>query len=205
MTKKLLNPRGYLSWTQVDMFMRSPERYIRQYVHGAAGFENSGMTFGKRMSDALEKGAEEGDALMEAVVALLPRYAKPEHEIRVDFKTLHGVVVLLGKLDTFGMDPIRFREYKSGRVPWTQARANKHRQLLHYAALIYLFYGKLPTEVWLDWVETEETDGEVRFTGRILSFKVEITLLDVLGYLSVVSRVAKEIDAAYRAEIDKLT
>lgn len=205
MVKKLLNPRGYLSWTQVDMWMRSPDRYIRQYVHGAAGFENSGMTFGKGMSDALEKGAEDGDALMEAVVALLPRYAKPEHEIVVDLKTPKGVVVLLGKLDTFDPKTLKMREYKSGRVAWTQARADRHRQLLHYAALIYLKHGRIPPEAWLDWVETEETDGEVRFTGTIRSFKVEITMRDVLEYLADVSRVAREIDEAYRKELDKLT
>lgn len=205
MEKKLLSPRGYLSWTQVDMWTRSPDRYVRQYIHGAAGFENSGMAFGKGMSEALENGADSGDALMEAVVALLPRYAKAEHEIRVELKTPYGIVILLGKLDTFDPKPIRFREYKSGRVPWTQARANRHRQLLHYAALIYLKHGKIPTEAWLDWVETEETDGEVRFTGTIKSFKVEIGMRDVLEYLADVSRVAREIDEAYRKEIDKLT
>lgn len=204
MTKKLLNPRGYLSWTQVDMWERSPERYVRQYIHGAAGFENSGMTFGKGMSEALENGTDGSDPLMEAVVALLPRYAKPEHEIVADLKTPQGVVVLLGKLDTFDPRPIRFREYKSGRVPWTQARANRHRQLLHYASLIYLKHGQIPTEAWLDWVETEEVDGEVRFTGTIKSFKVEIGMRDVLEYLADVSRVAREIDEAYRREIDKL-
>lgn len=204
MEKKLLNPRGYLSWTQVDMWMRSPDRYIRQYVHGASGFENSGMTFGKQASEALE-GAETDDTAMEALVALLPHYAKREHEIRATMTTEAGAVVLLGKLDTFGMDPIRFREYKTGRVAWTQAKADRHKQLLHYAALIYLFFGKLPTEVWLDWAETVEEDGVVRLTGRIVSFKVEITLLAVLGYLAVVTRVAKEIDAAYREEMKKLT
>ena len=204
MEKKLLNPRGYLSWTQVDMWMRSPDRYIRQYVHGASGFENSGMTFGKQASEALE-GAETDDTAMEALVALLPHYAKREHEIKATMTTESGAVVLLGKLDTFGMDPIRFREYKTGRVAWTQAKADRHKQLLHYAALIYLFFGKLPTEVWLDWAETVEEDGVVRLTGRIVSFKVEITLLAVLGYLAVVTRVAKEIDAAYREEMKKLT
>ena len=203
MEKKLLNPRGYLSWTQVDMWMRSPDRYIRQYVHGAAGFENSGMTFGKEASEALE-GAETDDAAMEALVAILPHYAKREHEIRATLATPEGDVVLLGKLDTFGMDPIRFREYKTGRVAWTQAKADRHKQLRHYAALIYLFFGRLPSEAWLDWAETVEEDGVVRLTGRIVSFKVEITLLDVLGYLSVVSRVAREIDEAYRKELDKL-
>lgn len=203
--KKLLNPRGYLSWTQVDMWERSPERYIRQYVHGAAGFENSGMTFGKEVSQALENGAESDDTLMEALVAILPRYQLPEHEIRAILKTPYGNVELLGKLDTFGRDPIRFREYKTGRVPWTQAKANKHRQLLHYAALVYLLHGKLPTEVWLDWAETEEVDGEVRLTGKILSFHVKIDLRDVLEYLADVCRVAREIDEMYRKEIDKLT
>lgn len=204
--KKLLNPRGYLSWTQVDMWLRSPDRYARRYFMGEEDFQNDAMELGKRTSTALESGEETGDALLDAVVALLPAYERREHEIRVPFKTTKGTVDLLGKLDTFGAEPPRFREYKTGRVPWTQARAEKHRQLHHYAALIWLFHGKLPSEVWLDWAETErDEEGFLRFTGNLKSFHVELGLQDVLEYLSLVSRVAREIDAAYRKQIAALT
>lgn len=203
MKKKLLNPRGYLSWTQIDMWLRSPDRYVRRYMHGEEERANSAMEFGKRTSDALESGAETGDLLLDTVVKLLPHYEKREHEIRVPFETPDGTVDLLGKLDTFGMKQgPRFREYKTGRVPWTQTKANKHRQLHHYDALIYLKHRKLATEVWLDWAETEwREDGELGFTGKMLAFHVELGMKDVLEYLSIAARAAREIDQRYRAEL----
>ena len=187
------------------MWLRSPERYVRQYIHGAGGFTNSGMEYGSKISRALESGQDDGDGMVEALLALLPRYSLSEHEIRVPYKTQHGTVELLGRLDTFDPKAVRFREYKTGRVAWTQAKAEKHKQLPHYAAMVWLFHGKLPTEIWLDWVETEEVDGEVKMTGRIESFRVKLGMGEILQHLALVSRVAKQIDAAYRAEMSKLT
>lgn len=204
--KPLLNPRGYLSYTQIELWRKDPKRYIRQYIHGESGFENAGMRFGKRTSDALENGADGDDLLMEAAVALIPAYAKREHEIRATLKDKDGrSVVLLGKLDTFDPKTPRFREYKTGKVPWTQARANKHWQLPFYAALIMLDCGKIPKDTYLDWIETEYTDYGVQFTGNIKSYRVEIDMLRVLDTLAVAMKAAREIDAAYRAEMKTLS
>lgn len=210
MAKKLLNPRGYLSWTQVDLWMKSQDAYKRRYFYGEDAPENAAMAFGKRTAEALETGAASGDDLIDAVATLLTRYQRSEHEIRATLKTPAGDVVLLGVLDTFDPKAPRFREYKTGRVKWTQSRARRHKQLLHYASLVYLFHGKLPTEVWLDWAETEMGELEdgsigVRFTGNLQSFKVEVGLKDVLEYLALAGRVAREVDEAYRAEISKLS
>jgi len=204
--KQLINPRGYLSWTQVDMWCRSPERYVRQYMLGGANtLNNSGLAYGKRTSEALESGDTDGDELMDGVVSLLPRYKEREYEIKETLQTQHGDVVLLGKLDTFHWPkPIKFREYKTGRTKWTETKAVNHKQLHHYQTLCYLKYRSL-AEIHLDWAETEEVDGEVRFTGHIQSFEVEITLQDVLEYMALVSRVAKEIDERYRKELKNLT
>lgn len=204
-TTKLLNPRGYLSWTQVDMWLKSPDRYTSNYILGKGyDLNNSGLRFGKTASEALE-GGETTDVAMEALVALLPRYSKREHEIRATFRTSKGDVDLLGLLDTYDPKGLRFREYKTGRIKWAQGRADRHRQLHHYAALIYLKEGRLPAEIWLDWAETVEEEGEVRLTGNIQSFHVELRLQDVLQYLSLVSKVARQIDVEYRKQLKNLT
>lgn len=204
MAKKLLNPRGYLSWTQVDMWLRSPDRYISNYMLGQGmDLNNSGLRFGKTASEALE-GGETADEAMVALVALLPHYSKREHEIRATLKTPKGEVVLLGKLDTYDPKQPRFREYKTGRVKWTQAKADKYKQIPHYGALIYLEQAKIP-DAWLDWAETEEVDGEVRLTGNIQSFHVKLTTQSILEYLALASRVAQEIDTEYRKQLKKLT
>lgn len=202
--KKLLLPRGYLSWTQVDMWLRSPERYARRYFENEDGYENEAMAYGKRTSEALEKGGETGDDIMDAVVALLPKYDVAEHQIEAPWETPKGIFTLLGKLDTFGTEPPRFREYKTGIVPWTRRKAEKHRQLHHYAALIWLFHKKLPSDAWLDWAQTERTPEGIQFTGKIESFRVEIGTKEVLEYLALAGRVAQEIDEAYRSYLAKM-
>lgn len=201
--RKLLNPRGYLSWTQVDMWLKSPVRYGRRYFDNQDDFENDAMRLGKATSEALESGDSDGDEVMSAVLSLLPAYDKPEHEIKTPFDTPYGEVVLLGKLDTW--KPGKFREYKTGLVPWTQARAEKHKQMIHYGTLMYLTERKVP-EAHLDWIQTErDANGELRFTGHMQAFEVKLTLKGVVEYMALVSRVAKEIDEEYRKRLKALT
>lgn len=204
--KKLLNQRGYLSWTQIDMWHRSPQRYIEKYIKGGGReITNSGMEYGKVTSTALETGDYGDDELLKAVGSILPRYDSPEHELKVEMDTNHGKVTLLGKLDSFDTKTKSFREYKTGRVKWTQEKANKHKQLHHYASLIWMLYGKMPPEIHLDWIETEEVDGEVRFTGKILSFPVKLRLGDVIEYMAIATKAAHQIDAEYRKYLKTLT
>lgn len=203
---KLLNPRGYLSWTQIDMWRRSRQRYIDKYMLGdGKDIINSGLEYGKVTSDALETGETTGDELLDAVVALLPRYSEREHEIRVQMRTNGHTFDLLGKMDTFDPKGLRFREYKTGRVKWTQSKAQAHKQMHHYATMINLKHGQLPTEAWLDWAETEEVDGVVGFTGHIESFHVKLGMTEVLEYMALAGKVAREIDEEYRKQLKNLS
>ncbi len=205
MAKKLLNPRGYLSWTQVDMWRRNRQRYISKYMLGdGRDITNSAMEFGKRASEALENGEDGTDHAMEALVAFLPHYQERERELRVTLRPKNRAVDFLGKLDTFNPASLAFREYKTGRVPWTQAKAEKHMQLHHYAMLIYAQYGKVPPRVHLDWAETELDGGQVRLTGRIESYEVKIDLSDVLQYMATAFRAAEEIDAEFKKQLKSL-
>lgn len=217
--KKLLSPRGYLSWTQISMWQRTPLRYTQKYMlNEDIEFKNSGIEYGKKTSEALETGDYGDDDLLRAVGSLLPRYSSSEHELKVTMETSNGAVPLLGKLDTFDPPTWSFREYKTGRVPWNQSKAQKHKQLLHYTTMIWLIVGKIPPEVHLDWIETEEVlkkykdeDGHyyskkvVQFTGRIESYPVKYKLGDVIEYMSIVGKVAREIDAEYRKHLKSLT
>ena len=203
---KLLTPRGYLSPTQVDMWLNNRDRYIANYMLGEdRRLSNSGLTFGSKASQALQDGDGGGDAAMAALVALMPRYGASEHEIRATMRTRGDEVDLLGRLDTFDPATCNFDEYKTGRWKWTQEKAQKSNQMRHYATLIYLKHGKLPEKCRLHWACTEEVDGEVRLTGDIRTFRVVITLGTVLEYMALAGRVAREIDAEYRAQMKRLT
>ncbi len=201
--KMLLNPRGYISWSQADLWLRNPERYVAQYMHGEADVQNERMHFGSLVATAIETGKSTGDIVIDTLAATIPRYKKSEHEIKATLSTDEGDVVLLGKLDTFCPDTLSFREYKTGTTKWTAGMAQKHKQIDHYSTLIYLKHRKLPAKIHLDHAQTVMSAGEVSLTGKLTSFEVKKSLSDVLQYMAIASRVAKEIDKRYREEIKK--
>lgn len=204
--KELLNPRGYLSATAVEIWITNPAKYEAKYFRGENDdFENDFMGFGKKIADAVESGEKTGDEVTDMVISSMPKYSKMEEEIKVPFKTKYGYVQLLGKLDTFEDKPVlHFRETKTGSRPWTKHRAQTSRQVLHYDLLIYLKYGVLAKERHLDWYETEREGDQIRFTGLIERFEVSRRLADLLSYMAVVSRVSKEIDIAYRKYLEQI-
>lgn len=204
--KELINPRGYLSATQVEMWITNPAKYKEQYFEGKQDESESDFRdFGKKVAEALESGGKTGDEISDMVIASIVRYEKTEHEICIPLKTKHGYVKLLGKFDTFEEKPVlHFREYKTGAKPWTGLRAQKHRQLLHYDTIIHLKYGMLAKDRYLDWFETERAGDIIRFTGKVCHFQVNRRFADILQYMALVTKVAKEIDTAYRKYLDQI-
>ena len=201
---RLILPRGYLSWTQVSLWKANPDKYVAHYIYGEASHTNDGMDFGSRAAKALETGEVDDDEMINTLVTLLSKYEVMEHEIEVDFKTPHGSFTLLGKLDTFDPKTLMFREYKTGRTPWTLGKARKHGQILQYCAMIYLKYGKLPPMAHLDWAQTAYGPEGVYLTGEIKTFLVTKTLREVLMYLSEVSVIAYQIHKRYAEELKKI-
>lgn len=207
MKKKLLNPRGYISPTQVDMWLRSRERYIRNYFEGEQDQGNVYTEYGSRVAKAQEDGGDsEGDVLIDTFIAMLPeKYPHREYTMRVPFETKHGTVELLGRMDQWHDELLAFRDTKTGTKPWTIAKAQKSVQMRHYSSMIYLKHGKLPSEAWIDWGETSfDSEGNLALTGRVEALQVKHSLADVLEYLALVTRVAVEIDAAYRDYLKKM-
>lgn len=203
--RKLQNPRGYISWTQKDMWDKSPDRYIEQYMYGEKSFTNSGMEFGSRVGHALETGEQDEDETVNMLASMLPRYSIMEHPIEVNLRTPIGWVTLMGKLDTFEEEILAFDEYKTGVTPWTASKVRKHGQMGFYSALVYLKYGKIPSKARLHWAQTEKDwDGQIHLTGGIQTFEATKTMREVLMYLADISRVAVEIDRRYRDEIKKI-
>jgi len=199
MKKKIIQtPRGYLSFSQITLWMSNRDRYKKLYFDSddSARFSNSGMEFGGLVADALENQTETNDLLTDIAIELLPKYDVRDQEIRVSMKTKDGWIDIVGKPDSLDSETKNFYEFKTGKVPWTQAKAEKHLQLKMYALLVYLKYGVRVDHTELIWMETHtDVDGRVQPTGRIERFKVKITLKDILETMSLISKVAKEIEA----------
>jgi hypothetical protein len=200
MTKVIQLPKEYLSCSQIALWQSDKERYKRIYFDGREEMRvnNAGMEYGKIVASALEVGADTGDLLTDTAMGLLIKYDIADKEIRTVLKTLDGEIGVLGRPDTLDSKTHAFREYKTGKTKWTQNKAQKHFQLKFYQMLIYLHYGTVLNEAYLDWIETERTpEGVTRPTGRVESFKVSLSYNDIMETMALTSKVAKEIETEW--------
>lgn len=174
------SPRPHLSWSQIQLFERSPELYAQKYLFGKDEEKSEAMRLGKRLSEVLEIQAKTGDDALDNLITLFPHYPEREYEI---VSQLDGVEVpLFGVLDGFDPESLRIGENKSGKL-WTQEMVDESGQLKMYALLVWLKYGKMPGAILLHWAPTQyNDDGELKFVGEIKSFEANITLKDVLTF-----------------------
>ena len=173
---KSKTPRNYLSWSQLSLWERSPELYRRIYLEGIKQPENQYIRLGSALADRLETGIETNDEMIEHLALFMPKYPKVEFEIKANWE---GISVL-GKLDGFDKGHRIIGEYKTGKS-WSQSMVNKSDQLTFYALLVWLKYGKLPSEIRLHWAKTEiDEDGKLRINGEIKTFKTIRTLSDII-------------------------
>lgn len=208
MTKKHIQlPKDYLSYSQMMLWVNSPEKYKQIYFdqRDELRTSNRGQEYGKVVADALENGIETGDLLTDAAMLMLPKYDIADKEIVAELVTKAGIIPLLGKPDSMDSKTKRFIEFKTGngRNPWTRSKAQNHPQMRFYAMVIYLAYGVMLDDALLVWIETDY-EGEypnhvIKPTGRVESFTVTFTRKDLFDTMAAVSKVAKEIAIAYAA------
>lgn len=210
MKKKVVQlPKGYVSYSQIQLWKNDPMRYIAIYMDGRDELRttNSGQEYGKIVADSLETGVDTGDLLTDSATLLVPKYDLRDQEVRAEFKTKYGWLAILFKPDSRDSVTNEFRETKTGKAAWTQKKAQNHPQMRFYAMGIYLKFGILLKDAWLDWIETESTLVDsvsvIRPTGHVESFRVTFTLNDILKEMAETVRVAREIESAWVTHITK--
>ena len=109
-TNKLILPKPHLSWSQMACWLSNPTRFRREYFEAGHKLDTKYLRFGKGIAQLVEEGKHK-ELLPDLVV-----YDKPEFEIKTD---VLGVPIL-SYLDTYNSADNTFREYKTGKLPWTQ-------------------------------------------------------------------------------------
>lgn len=195
--RKLILPKTYLSWSQMSCWLTNPARYRREYFENGEKLDTKYLRFGKGIAGLIERG-EHKSLLPELVV-----YEEPEFEIKTKVRD----IPVLSYLDTYSPKLNVFREYKTGKIPWNQARVQKHDQLTFYATSLKWSTGKMPEYCDLDWIETKEDDERkvmglsnevsVNATGRIVPFHREFDDREIERMEYLIEKVAWEISDAY--------
>lgn len=167
--------REYFSYSQYSLWKSSPLGYYKKYVLGQPRFTTKYEWFGKRFMEDLEydnpidlpqESLDKIDILEGVEVPLSPNSPFP----------------LFGIVDSLSADGAEFREYKTGKDPWTKLKVARDTQTLFYALLIHKTYNIIPT-CKLIWIETAETDeGVIFFTGKVVPFVRTFTLEELVDF-----------------------
>jgi len=227
---ELILPKPYLSWSQMEIWEKSPERYAQEYFVKGKKLDTPALRFGKRIAELLEdykeiqkslsldehpmaiiilKEKHNLDDITAETIAKIESYDVSEHKMVTN---LSGVPVL-SFIDSYCPNTALFREYKTGKVPWTQAKVQRHGQLAFYAAALRAITGDYPAYCHLDWIETSDTyeptgdleadffnenKKELRLTGKIVSFKREFDVREIDRMEERIIKAATEISEAYK-------
>lgn len=185
-----MRPRQYLSWSSLDLFERSRQRWIELYVRGNEIAWNergkAGIDLGRKVAKALELGDTTDDIEFDLTMENVPKLDVMEMELRAELKRGRGEepIPLLSKLDTASKDLSAFKEYKQGINPWTKTKVDKSGQITFYSTAAYIITGKIPQDIELIWIPTElGIDGQNRVTGEIVRFRTRRTMSDVLNMM----------------------
>jgi hypothetical protein len=202
----LLLPKKYLSWSQLNCWTTNRDRYRREYFENSDKLDTHYMRYGKGIAKLIEAG-EHKTLLPELVL-----YEKPEFKILTQI----AGIPTLSFLDTYEPSKNVFREYKTGKHPWTQVKVQKHDQLVFYATALKWSVGKMPEFCDLDWIETVEDNGPaeqdfwrkggkvIHVTGRIFSFHREFDERETERMEQLIIRTAQEISDAYVKYIEEI-
>lgn len=196
--EKLLLPKPHLSWSQLSCWISNPARFRKEYFEAGDKLDTKYLRFGKGIAGLIEEG-KHTELIPDLVV-----YDTPEFEIRTEVRG----VPILSYLDSYDSVKNVFREYKTGKAPWTQAKVIKHGQLVFYAVALKWSKGITPEYCHLDWIETKEgttpgTDfwregeGLIQVTGKVKSFLRPFDEREIIKMEELIVKVANEISEAY--------
>jgi hypothetical protein len=208
---QLVLPKPHISWSQLSVWLTNKERYMREYFDDGKKLDTKYLRFGKNIAELIEQG------LHKTLLPDLEVYDTPEYEIRCKVR---GEIPCLSFLDSYNeretpTTPANvFREYKTGKIPWTKAKVQKHDQLVFYATALKAIGKPIPAYCDLDWIETIEIGGgedfwrdagkKIQVTGRIISFHREFDPREIERMEELIYRSAWQISDAYQDYLNDL-
>ena len=198
-------PRPHFSYSQLNLWEKSPTKYIQKYILGEEmDIESPQIEFGKEVALAMQSGKSKNRAIQH-LLEHFKAYPYREHELTANLKIgANKRVKLLGLLDGFNPKTSEIGEYKTGSGRWSQTTVNESLQLTFYALLYYLKFKKLPKKIMLHWAETKTIDGRVNLTGRIYSFETERTKIDILKMQIRIKKVVANIEKELKKRLKEL-
>lgn len=195
----MIRSRDYISWSQFDLFNKSPREYWKRYALNEDRSANKYFSKGEEFAKTME-GQETEDNILKAIMHVVPKFCQLEHKVEVNL--INGEK-MLSILDSCDLNENDFYEYKTGKEPWNQIRAEKHEQLMFYSLSLYIKSGrKTVPNCTLIWVETEEVDKKLIYTGNIEEFPVKYTVKQLERFENKVIKTIEAIEDFIYEELE---
>lgn len=202
-------PKGYVSWSSLQLLEQSEERWVDKYCNPDY-VERSTIEqeFGKSFAEVME-GQDSSDDIVALIKMATPKYEQSEVIIEATLKAMGRSVKLLGRMDSYKEENHDFIDHKTGKTKWTQKMADKHGQLLFYKVMIYILYRAIPIST-LVWIQTEDSYDEeegrqIVFTGQLpVSFVVNHTYADILKMMQRIMKGALRMEELYQQYINNI-
>ncbi len=203
-----MTPKPYLSHSQRILWKSQPEKYVEQYMYDGQRYTSREMAFGSKIHDAIEKGGDSGEVEIDLLVTDLPTFPDGldlrEFPLSPTLKVGKEEIPLFGKLDRLKTDYTAFKDWKTGKNPWTQAKVNKDEQITFYCMLIWIEKKVIPHDIEVVWIPTEEDEqGRLKVTGEFVRFHTTRKMGDILNMMVDVRKTWKEISDRYEQELLK--
>ena len=199
----MIRQKDYLSWSQYSLWQTSKREYWKRYGLGENRSANKYFAKGKELGEALEDnldGENSTDDLLSLVLAEVPKLDFMERKMEV---CLANGEKILSYLDSCDIEGLEFYEYKTGKIPWTQVLVEKHDQMLFYALSLYIASGRTAIpDSKLIWVETEQTENGLRYTGLVEQFTRTFTIPEITGFEEQLIAVILEIEDFEYVELE---
>ena len=202
---KYILPKTHLSWSAINTWNTNPERFRREYFEGGEKLNTKYLKFGSGIAKLIEQGKHK------EILPDLPTYEVPEFEMRCEV----GDVPMLGYIDSYDPWNNVFYEFKTGKIPWTQEKVQKHDQLLVYAVMLKHSVGEAPKYCDLVWIETEDYNPQqmdfwrdeeprIHVTGKIKVFHRVFHPKEIERMEQLIKQSAEEISEAYQSFIKEI-
>lgn len=176
----MAHPQGYLRWASLQAVERSPERWADEFLLGNPFRGNAAIAYGAKLADALRDGTETGDIVLDTMISRIPKLELMDEGAEAILEVGGRRIPVYSHPDSRSRDWSAIYEYKTGRVPWTQAKVDAFDQITFYAMLGYLCSGKIAETLELIWIPTRVLeDGRIQATGDIHRFPTRRTMTDV--------------------------
>ena len=161
-----------LSYSAISLWTKSREMYRKRYFEGIKFSDTVFTIAGKEIEKQIYAGK----------YPEIPFWGGEQTKLQIN---IEGIPII-GYLDSFHKEELKFLDYKTSITPWTQFDVQKLEQLAFYNFMIKKIYGAVEPICNLVWLETKMVPSKgllsngdsLCYTGKFEIFKRRIIETD---------------------------